>query len=65
MLLSGWTARWELPPPVPDEVEQVACWVQVLTGMALDGDAVHALDAATWQQRRRRLEELGGPPESR
>jgi WD40 repeat protein len=63
-LLSGWTARWELPPPVPDEVKRVACWVQVLTGMALDGDGVHALDAATRNQRRRQLEELGGPPDS-
>jgi WD40 repeat protein len=64
VLPGGWTARWELPAPVPNEVERVACWVQVITGMALEGDAVHALDAATWSQRRRRLEELGGPPDS-
>jgi hypothetical protein len=25
---------------------------------------VHVLDAATWEQRRRRLQKLGGPPEN-
>lgn len=64
-LISGWTTRWELPAPVPDEGKRLACWVQAITGMALEGDAVHALDAATWNQRRRRLEELDGPPEGR
>jgi WD40 repeat protein len=64
-LPSLWTARWELPAPVPDDVERLTYWVQVITGMALEGDAVHALDAATWNQRCQRLEELGGPPEKR
>jgi WD40 repeat protein/serine/threonine protein kinase len=58
------TARmWELPAPVQGEVERIAHWVQVLTGMELDeNDVFHVLDAAEWQERRQRLEELGGPP---
>jgi hypothetical protein len=37
---------------------------QVITGLEVDElTAVHFLDAATWQQRRQRLQELGGPPE--
>ena len=36
-------------------------WTQVTTGLeALT--TVRVLDAATWQQRRQRLQELGGPP---
>jgi WD40 repeat protein len=64
-LSSLWTARWDLLPPVPDEGKRLACWVQVITGMVLEGDAVHVLDAATWNEQRHRLEELGGPPEGR
>ena len=53
----------EVPAPLPGRAEQVRRWAEVVTGMELDGDgAVHVLDAATWGQRRLRLEELGGPP---
>jgi hypothetical protein len=38
-------------------------WIQVITGLEVDEQAaVHVLDAATSQQRRQRLQELGGPP---
>jgi WD40 repeat protein len=58
------TARlWPVPPPVAGEAEQVRVWVEVLTGLELDEDGViRTLDAPTWEQRRRRLERLGGPP---
>jgi len=57
---------WEVPDPVEGDASQVLLWTQVLTGMELNGDGGRrVLDAATWQQRRRRLEELGGPPLSR
>ncbi len=58
------TARsWELPAPVAGEVERVVLWVQVFTGLELDADnVVGVLDPPTWEARRRRLEELGGPP---
>jgi WD40 repeat protein len=55
---------WKLPVPLSGEVERIAVWTQVMTGLELDADGVvvRVLDAPTWQQRRRRLEELGGPP---
>jgi WD40 repeat protein len=54
---------WPVPAPFPEEVERVTLWVQVLTGMRLDGEGVpHMLDAEAWQACRRRLEEIGGPP---
>jgi WD40 repeat protein len=56
---------WKPPAPVEGEVERVVLWTQVLTGLELDADNVaRVLDAPTWQERRRRLEELGGPPRS-
>ena len=64
---SDGTARlWTPPPPVGGQAAQVALWVQVLTGMELDAEGtVQVLTAEAWQQRRRQLEEMGGPPDSR
>jgi WD40 repeat protein len=59
------TARlWaRLPPPPGGPTERLVTWVQVTTGAELDADGnVRMLDSPTWQDRRRRLEELGGPP---
>jgi WD40 repeat protein len=58
------TARlWSVPAPVPGQVAQITTWAQVLTCLELDEfDEVRVLDAETWQQRRERLRELGGPP---
>jgi hypothetical protein len=52
-----------LPGPLEAPVERLGLWVQVATGQELDeaGNNV-ILKAATWQARRQRLEELGGPP---
>jgi WD40 repeat protein/tRNA A-37 threonylcarbamoyl transferase component Bud32 len=57
------TARvWDVPAPVPGSPERVACWVEVLTGMELDANgAGRPLGADAWQERRRQLEQLGGP----
>jgi WD40 repeat protein len=59
------TARlWEVPTPLRDPVQRLVLWTQVATGMELDANGVvQVLDAQTWIQKRRRLEELGGPPE--
>jgi WD40 repeat protein/serine/threonine protein kinase len=47
--------------PVPDDARRLALSAQVLTGLELDeGGAVQVLDAAAWNDRRRRLEEAGG-----
>jgi WD40 repeat protein len=55
--------RWEVPAPVDGDVRRIVLWSQTVTGTELDpGGAVQVLDSPTWQERRRRLEELGGPP---
>jgi WD40 repeat protein/predicted Ser/Thr protein kinase len=58
------TARlWQLPEPVAGNPERIALWVQVSTAMALDANGTtHWLDAATWKEKRRQLQEKGGPP---
>jgi WD40 repeat protein len=58
------TARtWEVPVAVEGNVNRIVLWIQVLTGTELDADGLFRdLDAATWQQRRRQLADLGGPP---
>jgi hypothetical protein len=48
--------------PLEGTPEQIMVWVEVVTGMTLDGDVVDFLNAAQWQERRQRLEELGGLP---
>src|SRR5262249_35550474 len=54
---------WEVPVPVPDEAERITLWCQVLTGLELDEHGViRVLDSPTWEQRRQKLQELGGPP---
>ncbi len=38
-------------------------WTRVITGLEVDDQtAVRVLDAATWRERRERLERLGAPP---
>jgi WD40 repeat protein/serine/threonine protein kinase len=58
------TARlWHVPQPMRGDPERIMLWTQVITGLEVDElTAVRFLDAATWQQRRQRLQELGGPP---
>jgi WD40 repeat protein/serine/threonine protein kinase len=57
--------RWGVPAPVGGDVKRLVLWSQVITGTELDlGGAVRGLDAKTWQERRLRLAELGGPPRS-
>jgi WD40 repeat protein len=57
------TARlWPVPGPLSGEAARLVAWTQVLTGMEVDDAGVRALDAPTWRDRRRRLDELGGPP---
>jgi WD40 repeat protein len=52
---------WRLPIPVEGDVERIGLWVQVITGAELDEKGgFQFLDASTWQERRKRLAELGG-----
>jgi hypothetical protein len=58
------TARvWEVPTAMKADAERIKVWTQVSTGTVLDRQGgVGFLSAEAWNQRRRRLEELGGPP---
>ena len=58
------TARlWSPSTPLRGDSASVALWVQVLTGMELDAEGtVQVLSSASWQQRRKQLQGLGGRP---
>ena len=53
-------------PELPDDLDRVATWVEVLTGLTLDAGqgTIRVLDNAAWRKRREQLEQLGGPPET-
>jgi WD40 repeat protein/tRNA A-37 threonylcarbamoyl transferase component Bud32 len=54
---------WPVPSPLSGDAQRLVLWTQVLTGMELNSEGVvNALDAEQWQERRERLEKLGGPP---
>jgi WD40 repeat protein/serine/threonine protein kinase/tetratricopeptide (TPR) repeat protein len=59
------TRRFRTVPKLPNDLERVATWVQVVTGLTLDPQrgAIQLLDNAAWLERRQRLTQLGGPPE--
>jgi len=58
-----WMRRWDAPAPLPDDVPRLTAWVEAATGLELDErGAIRALDRSAWLERRRRLEQLGGPP---
>jgi hypothetical protein len=49
--------------PVNGEVKRLVLWSQVITGMELTSQGgTRFLDAATWRERRRILNQMGGPP---
>ncbi len=58
------TARlWEVPALLEGETQRIVLWTQLITGMEVDdAKQTQVLDAQTWQDRRRLLEGLGGPP---
>jgi WD40 repeat protein/tetratricopeptide (TPR) repeat protein len=63
----GWGSRlFPVPPDLPDELERVATWVEVITGLRLDNQQgqIQVLDNAAWLERREQLMQLGGPPET-
>jgi WD40 repeat protein len=54
---------WDVPPLIADESERIRLWIEVLTCHYWDArDVVQKLSSVEWLARRRRLEELGGPP---
>jgi WD40 repeat protein/tRNA A-37 threonylcarbamoyl transferase component Bud32 len=59
----GRVGLWEAPPPLARTAERGRRWVEVLTGMELSGhEEIRELSPEALVERRRRLEELGGPP---
>jgi eukaryotic-like serine/threonine-protein kinase len=55
-----------VPGDLPNEVERMAAWVEVITGLRLDKQQalIQVLDNTAWLERRQQLMELGGPPET-
>jgi len=49
---------------LPDDLERVATWVEVITGLRLEAEqgSIQVLDNAAWLARRGWLERAGGPP---
>jgi tetratricopeptide (TPR) repeat protein len=61
-LLTSPSRLWDAPAPLPDGPPRLAAWVEAVTGLELDErGSVRALDRDAWQERRRRLGQLGGP----
>jgi hypothetical protein len=59
------TRLWHALRPIEGDPERILLWAQVITGLELDEyGGTRGLDAAAWEQRRQRLQELGGPPEN-
>jgi WD40 repeat protein/serine/threonine protein kinase/tetratricopeptide (TPR) repeat protein len=60
------TRRFRTATELPDDLERVATWVEVLTGMALDPQqgAIQVLDNAAWLEHSGKLMQLGGPPDT-
>jgi WD40 repeat protein len=60
---NGLVQFWRVPTPLDGEVERISLWVQVSTGLELTTEGRgRVLGADTWQDSRRHLEQLGGPP---
>jgi tetratricopeptide (TPR) repeat protein len=60
---SGVTRLSDAPAPLPEYVPRLAAWVASATGLELDErGSIRVLDHAARLERRRRLEQLGGPP---
>src|SRR5262249_16928158 len=57
---------YPIPPELPDDLERVAAWVEVITGLRLDKQQglIQVLDNEAWLKRREQLTQLGGPPET-
>jgi WD40 repeat protein/tetratricopeptide (TPR) repeat protein len=67
LFLAGGQRLFRRVPELPDDLERVATWVEVLTGLRLEVKlgTIQVLDNAAWRGACERLRELGGPPETR
>jgi WD40 repeat protein len=64
--LTSVSGIFPIPPDLPDELERIATWIEVITGLRLNKQQglIQVLDNAGWLERRARLMQLGGPPET-
>ena len=54
---------WRVPAPLGGDVERLRLWIETAAGTELDpSGALRPLDPEEWNERRRRLEQLGGAP---
>jgi WD40 repeat protein/serine/threonine protein kinase len=59
----GGLLLWRVPIPLGSDVERLRLWIETAAGTELDATgALRALGHQTWNERRRRLEQLGGAP---
>jgi hypothetical protein len=59
----GILRRWDPPADATGPDERFVLWAQVAVGAEIDvNGTVRAFDASAWQQKRDRLEALGGVP---
>jgi roadblock/LC7 domain-containing protein len=58
------TARiWEVPVAAGDDHRHIELWTQAATATELDRHGgIVSLDREAWEERRRRLDKMGGPP---
>ncbi len=55
--------RWEAPATLHGDLRRLAAWVEAATGLEMgERGSIRVLDRSAWIERRRRLEQLGGPP---
>jgi WD40 repeat protein len=66
ILTSSWDHRvrlWPVIEPVPDEPERVKNWIETMTGLMIsETGSSELLTWEEWSERKKRLDELGGPP---
>jgi Flp pilus assembly protein TadD len=57
---------FQMVPELPDDLDRIATWMEVLTGLTLDAaqGTIQVLDNIAWRKRREQLEQRGGPPET-
>jgi WD40 repeat protein len=59
----GGLLLWRVPGPLDGDAERLRLWIETTAGTELDtSEALRPLEQRTWNERRRRLEQLGGAP---
>jgi WD40 repeat protein/tetratricopeptide (TPR) repeat protein len=67
ILSASWdeSARLWNTAELPDDLPRLKAWVETLTGLELNEQSgIRVLDSPAWTERRRRLRQMGGPPDT-